>query len=132
MLTIAIFDGEYDGDLSALTHLCDIAGSVVPDGCPAYPPLEEALQLLEMCADKYSTPGPSGDCLTGFIGRKIGDKVNLLARLDVFAHNGEAHASVPCHSSPRWDTEQVRYLPDDDVVTIVRKILKGNLRGGRE
>jgi hypothetical protein len=126
MLEISLYDGEYDGDLAALTHLCDIEGSVVPEDRPPFSPLEETLRVLEMCADKYSTPRPADDRFTVFIGRKTGrTELEPLVRLDVCARNGYASASVLSTNGPRWDTERVRYAADDDVVTIVGKILKG-------
>jgi hypothetical protein len=124
ILTIAFYDGEYDGDMAPLVLICEIEGSAVPDGRPPYSPLEEALKLLEVCADRYSTPRPSCDCFTVFIGRKTGIAIRPLARLDVYARNGYASASVLSADSPRTDTESIRYSLDDDALTIMRKILE--------
>ncbi|MFM0146553.1 hypothetical protein [Paraburkholderia sp. RL18-085-BIA-A] len=124
LLTIAMYNGEYDGNLDALKQLCVIEGNAVPDGRPPYSPLEEALKLLEVCADRYSTPRPSCDCFTVFIGRKTGIAIRPLARLDVYARNGYASASVLSADSPRTDTESIRYSLDDDALTIMRKILE--------
>jgi hypothetical protein len=123
ILTIAFYDGEYDGDMAPLVLICEIEGSAVPDGRPPYSPLEEALKVLELCADRDSTPRPS-DCFTVFIGRKTGTAIRPLARLDVYARNGYASASVLSTDSPRTDTESIRYSLDDDALTIVRKILE--------
>jgi hypothetical protein len=128
-LVLEFYDGEYDGDRSALTHLCDVEGSVVPHGQQQFDTLEEVSKLLELCADKCSSPRPSGDSLTVFIGRKTGDAVEPLARLDVYARDGYASAGV-VGFGPRWDSEPVMYSPDDDAVTIVLKILEGNLHRG--
>lgn len=127
-LRIALYDGDFNGDMTSLVHICDIEGSLVPDGRPPYGLLEEALRVLEICAEKHATPRPRGDCITVFIGRKANAAVCPCARLDVFAHNGEASASVMSRGSPRWDTQPVRYAPDDNVVAIVRKILEGKVR----
>jgi hypothetical protein len=123
MLKIMFYDGEYDGDLTALAPICEIDGSVVPEDRSPYTTLEETLRLLEMCADKYSVPRPLDKCFTVFIGRKAGGKVESLARLDVYAQNGSAVGSLLCEDSPRMDCEPVLYSPDDDVVTILRKLL---------
>lgn len=120
-LEISFYDGEYYGDRPAPTHLCSIEGSVVPDDRPPFDTLEEALRLLEMCADKYSTPRPRDTCFTMFIGRKTGDALEPLARLYVYARDGFASAGV-VGLGPKWDTEPVLYSPDDDVVTIVLKV----------
>jgi hypothetical protein len=128
-LVLDFYDGEYDGDRSALTHLCSIEGSVVPHGQHQFDTLEEASKLLELCADRYGSRRPCDSCFAVFIGRKSGDAVEPLARLDVYARDGHASASV-VGFGPRWDTEPVVYVPDDDVVTMVRKILEGSLQRG--
>jgi hypothetical protein len=104
LLAIAFYDGEYSGDLTALVHLCDLDGSVVPEGRPPFSLLEEALQLLEMSADKYSAPRPLSDYFTVFVGRKIGAEIRQLTRLDVVAQNGNVRASIMSADSPRIDT----------------------------
>ncbi|CAJ6208696.1 Uncharacterised protein [Burkholderia pseudomallei] len=123
MLTISIYDGEYDGDVSALAHLCDIEGAVVPDDRPPFSVLEEALRVLEMCEERYSTPPLSGTGFTVFIGRKTATGVAPLARLDGYARQGYASARVVGPGSC-WDTERVYCAPDEDAVTIVRKMLE--------
>jgi hypothetical protein len=130
LLAIAFYDGEYSGDLTALVHLCDLDGSVVPEGRPPFSLLEEALQLLEMSADKYSAPRPLSDYFTVFVGRKIGAEIRQLTRLDVVAQNGNVRASIMSADSPRIDTESVPYTVDDDVVTIACKVLESIVRAG--
>ncbi len=122
MLKISIFAGDYFGDLGELTRLLDIEGSVTPDDRLPFEAPEEALRLLEMCSEKYATPHLSQRCFTVFIGREIEFKVTPLLRLDGYAHNGRASASV-VGIPPICYTEPVTYSPDEDVVEIVRKIL---------
>lgn len=129
MLKISFLEGEYNGDLAALTRICEIEASVVPEGRAPYAPLEEALRVLEIFEERYSTPRPAGTRFTVFVGRSRGIDVEPLARLDVYAKDGTACASV-VGTGPRYDTEPVYCAPDDDVVTIVRKILEGNPRDG--
>jgi hypothetical protein len=124
ILTIAFYDGEYDGDMAPLVLICEIEGSVVPHDRARFPILKEVSKLLEMSADKYSVPQPLSDCFTVFVGHKIGTAIRPLARLDVYARNGYARASVLSTDSPRTDTESIRYSLDDDALTIVRKILE--------
>lgn len=127
MLTISI----YDGDVSALAHLCDIEGSVVPDDRPPFSVLEEALRVLEMCEERYSTLPLSGTGFTVFIGRKKGLEVTPLLRLDGYVRNEFASARVVGPESC-WDTERVHCAPDEDAVTIVRKMLEqSRLIGGK-
>ena len=119
MLTISI----YDGDVSALAHLCDIEGSVVPDDRPPFSVLEEALRVLEMCEERYSTLPLSGTGFTVFIGRKKGLEVTPLLRLDGYVRNEFASARV-VGAGPHSDTESVDCAPGDDAVAIVRKLLE--------
>ncbi|WP_063533650.1 hypothetical protein [Burkholderia sp. MSMB1589WGS] len=123
MLTISIYDGEYDGDVNALTHLCDIEGSAVPDDRPPFSVLGETLRVLELCEERYSTPPLSGTSFTAFIGRKDGRDVTPLVRLDGYVRDGCASATVVGPGS-RWDTEPVYCTPGDDAVAIVRKLLE--------
>lgn len=123
MLTISIYDGEYAGDRDALTHVCDIEGSVEPHDRPPFTVLEEALRVLEMCEERYSMPPLSGTGFTVFIGRKTATGVTPLARLDGYARQGYASARV-VGPGLRWDTERVYFAPGDDAVTIVRKLLE--------
>ncbi|MEM5366430.1 hypothetical protein V4C53_10335 [Paraburkholderia azotifigens] len=99
----------------------------MPTNRPPFDPLEEALKVLEVCSEKYSTPHP-GDVFTVFIGRKDGVTVEPLARIDVYARDGVASSSVLLNTAPRFDTEQVCYAPEDDVVTIALKIISGLVR----
>jgi hypothetical protein len=132
LLTITFFDGEYMGDDALLTYICEVEGSVVPDSRPPFTLLQETMKVLEICADRYSAVRPSGDCFTVIIGRKAaGTEGDPLVRLDGYACNGYASASVLSSHAPCSDMEPVRYLPDDDVVTIAYKILKGNLCCGQ-
>ena len=123
MLKIAIYDGEA-AVADTLVHLCDLEGSAEAYDRPSFSVLEEALRVLEICEDRYSTPRLGGRCFTVAIGRKDGDEVTPLLRLDGYAHNGYASAHV-IGQSPGWTTDPVRYDPDDDAVEIVRKILAG-------
>lgn len=129
-MLIEMYDGQFFGEMSSLTKLCVVEGSVTPYDRDPFSTLEEAWRLLEMCAAKYATPPPRDDCFTVFIGRKGRDDaaVEPLLRLDVYAHNGEATASV-MSPRPSWHTERVRYQPNDSAVTIVLNILRRNLRG---
>jgi hypothetical protein len=127
LLAISVYDGEYAGDIALLAHICDIEGSVVPHGRPLFSLFEEALKMLELCAEKYSTPGLPSQCLTVFVGRKTSTGIQPLARLDVVARNGLAGASITS-AAPRVDSEPVRYASDDDALTIVRKVLAGCVR----
>ena len=104
MLTIAFYDGEYDGDTAPLVHICDIEGSAVTYGRPPFSVLEETMHILEMCADKYSTPRPLSVYFTVFVGRKIAAEIRQLTRLDVVAQNGNVRASIMSADSPRIDT----------------------------
>ena len=121
-LHIEIFDGECIADPRALPTLVDLTGSVTPYGRPPYSAMEEALRVLEMCAERYSTARPSGRCFTVLISRSAGQEVTPLLRLDVLARNGLASAGV-VGEPPNWETEPVTYSLDDDAVEIVRKLL---------
>ncbi|WP_321854671.1 hypothetical protein [Paraburkholderia tropica] len=129
-LEISLYDGEFVGDVTLLTQICVIEGSVTPYDAESFPPLEETSRLLEMCAEKYATPPPNGDYFTVFISRKSIDDADfeLLMRLDVYAHNGEATACVVSRR-PEWNTERVRYQPDDSALTIVFNVLRSNVGG---
>ena len=128
LLEISVYDGEFLGEMSAVSKICVVEGRVTPYNRAPFSTLEEALRLLEMCAEKYATPPPQGDCFTVFIGRKgRGDEdVEPLMRLDVYAHSGEATACV-ISRTPSWNTERVRYQPEDSAVSIVLRILRANL-----
>ncbi|MEX3992717.1 hypothetical protein AB4Y35_18325 [Paraburkholderia sp. EG286A] len=130
LLEISLYDGEFLGIMSPFAKICSIEGGVTPYGRPPFSPLEEAWILLEMCAERYTTPPPRSDCLTVFIRRQNrGDtEVEPLIRLDVYAHNGEATATIVSRT-PAWDTERVRYQPDDSAVTIVLNVLRANVSG---
>ncbi|SDD96524.1 hypothetical protein [Paraburkholderia lycopersici] len=125
MLTITIYDGEIVAP-DSLVHLCDVEGSAEAYDRPPFTALEEALRVLEMCSDRYSTPHLSGTGFTVFIGNKEGLEVTPLVRLDGYAHNGYASAGI-VGAGPRFDTVPAKYAPDDDVVEIVRKILAGQV-----
>ena len=124
LLTISMYYGQYVSDLASLFHICDVEGSIVPDGRHPFSLLAEALKVLEMCVDKYGAPRPSVEYVTVFIGRKTRTEVKPLARMAVATRNGRAGASVRLDNSTRVDTKVAYYGDDDDVVTIVRKVLK--------
>lgn len=126
MLTISIYDGEFYGDMQELTHLCDVEGSAEPYDRPPFSVLEEALRVLEMCEERYSTPPLTGTGFTVFVCSKHGVEVTPLLRLDGYARNGWASAGV-VGQAPSWNTEPAEYVVDDDVVTIVRKLLSGQV-----
>jgi len=119
-LIIEIYDGEYSGDLSVLTDLCSVEGSARAYDRPPYSILEEAHKILDLCEKRYSAPLPQSSLLTVVIGRK---GAGPLVRLDVYAKNGQASASVLSNTEPRWDTGAICYLPEDNVINIVRKLL---------
>ncbi|WP_258878875.1 hypothetical protein [Paraburkholderia sp. BL6669N2] len=123
MLKISFYDGQYTGDAASPTKLCDVEGSAVPFDRPPFFLLEEVFHVLEHCTDKYSTPCPSDDWFTAFIGRKAGTEVEPLVRLDVVARRGSVHATIVHEDGSRGDTAAVGYDEGDDVATIVRKIL---------
>ncbi|MEX3981861.1 hypothetical protein AB4Y45_23100 [Paraburkholderia sp. EG287A] len=129
-MLIEMYDGQFFGEMSSLTELCVVEGSVTPYDREPFSTLEEAWRLLEMCTEKYATPPPRDDCFTVLIGRKErgGAKVEPLIRLDVYASNGEATASV-MSPRPNWNTERVRYQPEDSAVVIVSRILRASLYG---
>jgi hypothetical protein len=129
-MLIEMYDGQFFGEMSSLTELCVVEGSVTPYDREPLSTLEEAWRLLEMCTKKYATPPPQGVCFTVFIGRKDRDDaaVEPLIRLDVSAHNGEATACVMSRT-PSWHTERVRYQPEDSAVAIVSRILRASLYG---
>ncbi|WP_244145465.1 hypothetical protein [Paraburkholderia mimosarum] len=129
-MLIEMYDGQFFGEMSSLTKRCVVEGGVTPYDREPFSTLEEAWRLLEMCAEKYATPPPRGDCFTVFIGRKErgGEEVEPLVRLDLYAHNGEATACV-MSGTPSWNTERVRYQPEDSAVTIVLNVLRGNMHG---
>ncbi|MEW9586952.1 hypothetical protein [Paraburkholderia sp. DGU8] len=128
--TIAMYDVEYDGDLTTVTHFRHVENSALPYDRPLFSTLEEPLKVLEMCIEKWSTRCPS-DCMTVFIGRSAcaGAEVDLLARLDVTAGNGLACVSVMRGDGPAVNMGPVRYSPDDDKAAIVFKILEVLGRG---
>jgi hypothetical protein len=121
MLAISIYDGKSD-NISFFTRICEIEGSAVPEGRPPYTVFEEAAKVLEACADKYNTPRPAGEYITVFVGRKAGTEVSPLMRLNVHVQGGQASAYM-IGEGPRRSTEPVAVATDDDVATIVRKIL---------
>lgn len=127
-LTICFYDGEFMDDFAALTYLCKIEGSVERYDGPPLSALDEAMLLVDMFAKRYSTPSPSGSYLTVFIGRKIGTEVEPLVRLDTRISEGLASASIIGKDAQRVDTAPVAVDTDDDVATIVRKILAEYLR----
>lgn len=124
MLKISMYDGDFFGRMEELTLICEIEGSVELYDGPSFDTLEETLRVLEICGDRYTVPQLIGRCFTVFVGRVSDAVVTPLARLDGYAHNGEATATVMSETSS-WNTERVKYAPDDDAVEIVRKILTG-------
>ncbi|NYH18784.1 hypothetical protein [Paraburkholderia bryophila] len=61
--------------------------------------------------------------MTVFIGRKGGTEVEQLVRLDVLARNGRVSAMIAREDGSRANIGPVACDEDDDVATILRKIL---------
>jgi hypothetical protein len=129
-LTIAFYDGAFDGDLDALVHLCDVEGSVVPYDRPPFAFQEEVRRVLEMCGEKYAAPCASGERFSVLIARKSGARLQPLARFDVVAHRGLARARVIYADGSCTDIDAACEA-DDDVVATVLKILKARTSGTR-
>ncbi|WP_321927892.1 hypothetical protein [Paraburkholderia guartelaensis] len=123
MPIILIYDGEFFAGEAPLPLLCEIEGSVTPYDREPFGVLEEAEKILEMCGERYTVGRPSGDCLTVVVARKHKNDVMPVVRLDIHARNGMARASIQTYDFPRWDSEPVYYAPEDDAVTILRKII---------
>ncbi|WP_029967412.1 hypothetical protein [Paraburkholderia graminis] len=130
MLTVTFHAGEYNGDATALTRLCDIEGSATPGGRPPFTLLEETQQVLATCTERYATPAPKGAALTVFIGRKKRGRTTPLARLDVLLQDGLARASIVRDDAQSVAVGPVAVDRDDDVATIVLKVLVKHLRCG--
>ena len=130
-LTIAFYDGAFDGDLDALVHLCDVEGSVLPYDKPLFPLLEEVRRVLEMCGEKYAAPRASGQHFTVLLGRKLGAQFEPLARFDVVAQQGLARASVMYADGSRTDINGAAFGGDDDVVTTLLNVLEAQTDGVR-
>ncbi|WP_321910286.1 hypothetical protein [Paraburkholderia sp. J11-2] len=123
MLKISIFDGEFVPGEAPLPLLCEIDGSVAPYDKEPYGPLEEAEKVLELCGERYTVGRPSGNGMTVVVGRKFESNEMPVVRLDIHARNGIARASIQTYDYPRWDAEPTYYAPEDDAVTILRKII---------
>lgn len=123
-LTIAFYDGAFDGNLDALVHLCDLKGSVVPDDRPPFPLLEELRRMLEMCAEKYAAPCASGDRFSVLIGRKTDSQVQYLARLDVVTNRGGARARATYADGSCTDINGAAFEGDGDVVRTLLNVLQ--------
>jgi hypothetical protein len=128
LLKISMYCGEYTGDLTSLVHICDVEGSVV-QGRQPFSLFEETLNILEVYAD--GTPRPSVEYVTVFIGRKTPLAVEPPARIAVATRNGRTGACFRPETSTRVDTEVIDNGGDDDVVTVVRKVLEVFVRGNR-
>src|SRR6266702_6464584 len=94
MLTVTFYAGEYHGDMSALTHICDIDGDITSYVAEPITALEEAHITLDMCTKRYDTPTLEGPTLTVFIDRKVRGRTTPLARLDVLFQDGYAHTTI--------------------------------------
>lgn len=121
MLVMTFYAGEYSGDMSVLTHLCDLEGSSTPGGRPPFTTLKEALRVLEMCTERYSTPALAKPALTVFIGRKKRGRTTLLARLDVLPQDGLARASIVRDDAQSVTVRPVAVDRDDDVARLPAK-----------
>jgi hypothetical protein len=135
MLAMTFYAGRYSGDMSALTHICDIDGDITRDGEEPITTLEEACIALEMCTKRYDTPVLEGAALTVFVGRKVPDQTTPLARLDVLLQDGYARSSLEFTDNQRLTLEPIAVLGDgtatyDGVGVIVREILAKHLRRG--
>jgi hypothetical protein len=131
-LEIVAYDGEYAGDLSSLTKICSLSGGAMD--CDQRPRslFEEALTLLEICAEKWATPRPLGGRFTIFIGCKTSEDsdAETLLRLDVNAHDGEATAVI-VSGSRVWNAAPAQYRLEADVVTITHDVLRANVGSQR-
>src|SRR5260370_16723248 len=123
MLAIAFYAGEYTGDASALTYMCDIEGSVTPGGRPPFTALEETQRVLQMCTERYATPALEGSALTVFIGRKKRGRITPLARLDILLQDGYAQTSIHPINAPRAYAEPLPADTADTAPTIARTTL---------
>jgi hypothetical protein len=135
MLTVTFYAGEYRGDMSALTHICDIDGDITRYGEEPITTLEEACIALEMCTKRYDTPPLEGSALTVFIGRKSNGLTTPLARLNMLLQDGHARSSLEFSDNQRLTLEPIAVLSDgtatyDGVGVIVREILAKHLRRG--
>ncbi|SOE51106.1 hypothetical protein SAMN05446935_0364 [Burkholderia sp. YR290] len=135
MLAITFYAGEYHGDMSALTHICDIDGDITSYGAEPITALEETHITLDMCTKRYDTPVLEGSALTVFIGRKVRGRTTPLVRLDVLLQDGHARPWLDFIDGRRVALEQIAVLSDgtatyDGVGVIVREILAKHLRRG--
>jgi len=119
-----VYDGEYNRDMGSLVKICEVEGSALPYGRQPFSLLGEAVRALELCAERYTTPRPSGNCLTVFVARKTGDAAEPLVRFDIVVCNDRAVARLTRADGSRIDTGTVAYDENDDVVSLVRKILE--------
>ena|SRR5690348_7469197 len=135
MLTVTFYAGEYRGDMSALTHICDIDGDITSYGAEPITVLEETHIALDMCTKRYDTPVLEGSALTVFIGRKVRGLTTPLARLDVLLQDGYAQPWLDFIDGRRVALEPIAIRSDgsatyDGVGVIVREILEKHLRRG--
>ncbi|SEB91997.1 hypothetical protein SAMN02787142_0564 [Burkholderia sp. WP9] len=135
LLAMVFYAGEYCGDMSTLTHICDIDGDITRHGEEPITTLEEACITLEMCTKRYDTPVLEGSALTVFIGRKVRGLTTPLARLDVLLQGGYAQPWLDFLDGRRVALEPIAIRRDgsatyDGVGVIVREILAKRLRRG--
>ncbi|PRY05926.1 hypothetical protein [Paraburkholderia sp. BL25I1N1] len=116
-LKIEIYDGEYRGDMSALTLTATLSGTI--EGLAPNDFLRAIVVLLEMSQKRYATPSPVGPALTVFVRRKA---PALLARIDISLRGGIAKANLSCDGMLGIKAD-VAVAEGDDVVSIARSVL---------
>lgn len=126
-LKMTIHQGTGTGKVSLL---CELEGGVVLEHREHLTVCEEALRVLELCAEKYSTPYPTEDSLCVFVWRKDGGNLAPLLNVDIELRREIAKAVLRDFSGHILDCETA-FEADDDVVAITRRVLATTLRGER-
>ncbi|MEX3992719.1 hypothetical protein AB4Y35_18335 [Paraburkholderia sp. EG286A] len=124
-LKITIHEGVRTGKASLL---CELEGGVILENGAPLTVWGEAIRVLELCADKYSTPCPTQEDLTVFAWRKDRGNLAPLFNVDIELLRGTAKSVSRDFSGHTFECETV-FEADDDVVSIIRKVLSAMLRG---
>jgi hypothetical protein len=132
VMVVSFFAGEYHGEMSGLENLCDLQARVTT-GKPISPLLVAWHMIDEGVGKRYATPALVGNAATVFICQRDEEldvaplfresDVQLL-RMDLVVKDGYVYASIVRPDYPREDAEPVRVDMDEDVTTIVRKLLE--------